>query len=442
MAQWTEVKNPETKPPVSTPPVTSPPEYRGRTYDTRYTPIREILPYLEGSPWVVMWYSNVLNKDNQLTGTTPARENTYHPLRSIKNLVMRVTSPLATSQDATSKEMISTGTAIVYGGWVPNTGDIFIGDIGDGRDGQFIIVNTERLSIQKDAAYRVEYEQRGYASPEIIADLEAKTTERFVFVHSYVTYGRNPLVAEATWDTVQWLRVQRQRLVEHWSHYFFSNEFSVYMMPSQAKMTYDHFVSKAARSYLQLNEHPNCIRARVLNADEDPRLHTLLSIYDAVAQADESLLRRAFSQCTLVSTKSFHPRATTSGIAFSYIPWTVYPTNGELTVEQQYADRPKLSVALIQGIGEPLPPKNPESLPPIAPAFSDGHYVMSGAFWRGEPLLASKLEVEIRRLLRHEYQDLASVREIIESFNEWSLLDRFYQTLLLLMVIDAAIWRE
>ena len=152
----------------------TPPESKGVVVDTRYESKANLLTHVEGAPWNVNYYSQVLNTDNAPIGQQPDRNAIYQQYMFIEMFEIKVTQPLTTSQDPTSKEMTLIGAANVYPHVIPNRGDMFIADVGDGRTAIFKVTNTERKSIFKDTCYAIDYMLINYTTKELRADLDSR----------------------------------------------------------------------------------------------------------------------------------------------------------------------------------------------------------------------------------------------------------------------------
>ena len=160
----------------------SPPESKGVVVDTRYESKANLLTHVEGSSWNVNYYSQVLNADNAPIGQQVDRNAIYQQYTFIEMFELKVTQPLTSSQDSTTKEMTLIGTANVYPHVIPNRGDMFIADVGDGRTAIFKVTSCERKSIFKDTCYSIDYILTNYTTKELRADLDNKVIKKYAFL--------------------------------------------------------------------------------------------------------------------------------------------------------------------------------------------------------------------------------------------------------------------
>ena len=185
---------------------------RTAVVDTQYIPSTHLLAHIEGSNWTVTYYSQQVAKTDELKplqlGTSPAHQQ----YRRIDNYRFKVNTPLSQSQDDEYKEFQVTGEASLFWSLVPNVGDMFIADVGDGRSGLFTLTETERMSYNKDSCYRVSYVLVSYLTDEYAADLAAKTTSVVVFDLEMLELMDNPFVVESDYQKIVSLRQLDEQL--------------------------------------------------------------------------------------------------------------------------------------------------------------------------------------------------------------------------------------
>ena len=184
-----------------------PAPYKGVTVDSRYTPLSSLITHVEGSSWVVKYFSQVLDIDSEVSPQQLTKEAVYQQYTAINQLEMRVNNELSYSQDDASKAATVTGSATLYPCVIPNTGDMFLADIGDGREGIFTVTRTERKSLLKETCYQIEYVLVAYSTDtERMRDLEQKTIKTLQFVKEFLLFGQNPVVVDSEYATVRELK--------------------------------------------------------------------------------------------------------------------------------------------------------------------------------------------------------------------------------------------
>lgn len=298
--------------------------YRGVTVDTAYQPRQNIIMHVEGSPWSVNYYSQMIGLDDAVQGQGLGTLGIQQQYKLVRNMEVRVQSPLSPSQISETKEMVYTGTAVVYPFVIPNVGDIFLADIGDGREGVFQVTSSERKSIYREACHEIEYKMLDYSSNGRVEDLDKKTVQIFHFERDFIKHGHNPLLFEHVFKHYIVLRDAYPRLVDLFLRRFYSQEFTTLCVPDQAHYTYDPFHARGFNSHFGRWDTATFKHIRILNADEDPAM-SAFSLWDAIAARDRLTLNSAFQRAGVVDVSRFNKKSYYDGIRFSGFKRTIYP---------------------------------------------------------------------------------------------------------------------
>lgn len=453
-------------------PVIAEPTYRGVTVDTEVTPVSDLLTHVEGSSWTVDYYSQVLTNDVDLAGQglgTPAVQQSYQLIRGFE---LRVTQQLSTSQNSETKALLVSGAATVYPMVIPNEGDMFLADIGSGREGVFQITNVQRMSVMDQPCHSIDYQLVNYSTDTIRADLAAKTVRKLQFEKDFLTYGQNPLLFEEEYEMVQWLRRNYKSIAERYFKSFFSKEYSTMLVPGQDTPTYDHYITRALMSNFTTWDTDEIRKVSLMNVEEDYALHAT-QIWDVLTKRDKNQLRDCFLQVGKVYAFEFTKNPMMAGIRYTGIQEVVYPVDPRLTVDYNLVKATKLvngnkftqapvdllnvgqilagsrleeniatvqaGFALTDSSGQPLE----EYVPPpmIHRVMKDNYYVFSEAFYRNDRVLGKQSQLE---LLVHDYLDGKSIKysrlkAMCEDIQNWNSLDRFYFVPVVMILIKAVI---
>lgn len=343
--------------------ISEPEAYKGVVVDTRYTPKDNLLIHIEGSSWIVNYYSQVLNTDNAPTGQNVNSNPIYQQYKLIEKFELKVTSPLTTSQDSTTKEMTLVGTATIYPFIIPNEGDMFLADVGDGREAIFKITNSDRKSIFKNTTYSIEYVLIDYSTVERRSDLNNKVISKYIFRNDFLSYGQNPLVTKKENDLVVELENHFEEIINVYFKSFFSNEFKTLLIPGQGYPVYDHFLTKALLKYFNTWDCKDIKFVNLLNVDDDNNLKTN-TIWDMLVRLDKRLMNYVANEYGLVNTKLFTRNPMMSSIYHSRIRYIIYPKNPVLDVDYEMRNKSKL-----------LSPEKLKHVPPRTnlPDFTDDY---------------------------------------------------------------------
>lgn len=292
--------------------------------DTRYQNKSNLLVHIEGSSWIVNYYSQVLGQDNAPVGQAPTTNPVYQQYKEVTQFELKVTSPLTQSQDTDTKELTVVGTATIYPYLIPNEGDMFTADVGDGREAIFKITNSERRSIYKDTTYVIDYVLINYATKPLLTDLKNKVIDSFVFKRDFLKYGQNPILLKSDYQIIEELQVHFKEMIHVYISDFFSNEFRTLIIPGQAYSVYDHHLVKAIKMFFNTNDHPDIQKIKLLNVSGDENLKAN-TVWDMLYRLDKRLMNHIHYENGLVSTKLFTKDPMMDGIYHSGIQYIVYP---------------------------------------------------------------------------------------------------------------------
>lgn len=428
------------------------PTYKGVTVDTRYHPNNALLTTLEGSKWVVEYYQQIIDDDSGLNGQMVNREAIFQQYRLIKEVEIRVTSPLTPSQNDDTKEMQTIGSAHVHPTIVPNVGDMFLADIGDGREGVFRITTSERKSIFKDTAHFIEYVLIDYSTEERRIDFKRKTVQTLYYLKDFNYYGQNPLIEEEEYNLVRYLEIQLRTITESYFKRFFSKEYSSLMLPSQEYPTYDHFLVKAIKATFNTDEAMEIQYIRTPNVSSDQTMGAI-SVWNAILYQDPKYLLHAFSRVGIVSTRTFTKEPMMESIYHGGFQYIVYPADNEVSVDYELQKREKslMDISLQSGssmlgdLDKLIPSKELDGLPYdkaplIKPITVDDYYIFSSSFYtESKRNFQSRFELMVKDHISQKPLNRKLLKVFCESYHAWSSLDRFYYTPILIMMIKSVL---
>ena len=164
------------------------PDYRHSIVDSRVTPSSALLTYIEGMSWYVDYYSQVLGGDEELSEFQPGQIAPYQQYHLIHRYELKLQDSLSTNINDESGLAEITGSAIIYPFMMPNTGDAFIADIGDGRAGQFTITSVTPKSIFKQTCYEINFQLSRMVDAELVELLATHVVKTSHYERDYVLY--------------------------------------------------------------------------------------------------------------------------------------------------------------------------------------------------------------------------------------------------------------
>jgi len=429
-------------------PVIADPEYRAATVDTRYLDHRHLLTRIAGSSWTTCYYQQVLGKDNELSPQQLSKDAVYQQYIEIAELELRVNTPLSSSQTVETREFQVTGGATVYPPMVPNVGDMFLADIGDGREGIFAVTTTNRMSILTDTCYELEYLLVSEATAERKQDLQRKTIQHTHFVKSILENGGHPFLATEDYAAYRDLDRVEQRLLGHYFSSFFNKKISSLAVPDQVELTYDPWLVKFLQQLLDTTVHP-ILRVLKLYSTQLPEEVTPVTVWDALISSDIDKLPLCNEKLALVDSLLFGSIPQFEGVFFSNIDDVVYPVDRHSPLlftafspggkpardirHQFKATRLSNLALLTRPQGQGL-----TSLYPIHPVVKDDYYVFTEAFYFAHNREQSQLEALTVAAMEGRGVDRPTLLQLCEAMPRWGRLEQFYYTPVLLCLLKVA----
>lgn len=431
-------------------PRVDPTAFRGITVDTNYVPSSAMLTWVEGSNWSVDYYSQLLGEDNEPTPQALDRDPPYQQYQRIKHMDLKVTDPINFDQDPTNRTMTVTGSATTFPFLVPNVGDMFTADIGDGRTGAFTVTEARRQTILRDSVYTIEYELVEELTEARQEDLERKTVKTLRYSRRSLHSGCGPFVTDAEFERQltdqQWI----DDLFADYLRDFFSRNHSTLLVPDQSQPTFDAFVVWALLQLFSPQTVPIMRRVKDLNVMAE-RVMFQTTVWDALLRCRESALAYGVEQVCLASTARFAGRPTLQSLGYTGIPYVVFPANTASDVDTEYyrgGDTPPAGQALRspqtqtdhdyfqrRDDGDLDPVERP---PAIHPVTQDDYYVFSEAFYTGNEEEQSQLELLAGEALNGEALTRTRLNQVLADIDRWAPLERFYYVPVVLILLKLA----
>lgn len=438
------------QPPPKPNPVIAKQEYKHISVDTQYHPQETILSHIEGMPWTVDYYSQVLGRDTGSAGQGLGTDPTNQQYKLISGMEIKVTSALTDSQDNETKDIGSRGAANLYPFIIPNEGDMFVADLMDGRRGIFQITRSERLTIFRETCHAIDYELVDFGTQEYLLDLKRKVAQTTYFDKNFIYHGQNPVLVSDDYENLQFLRRHYGTLITQYFKRFYSREYGTLILPDQSAITYDGFLVKALFRHLSTWDAKELINLRQLNCDDD-QVMTADSIWTVISERNRVLLGDAFWQVGCVPHTSFTRQPVFEGIRHSGIKSIIYPNDPMVRVDNYHIQNVKAAGEFIPIRNEMINRKTLSSLINatqedqtkigIKDTFIDGYYVFSEAFYKNDRAegAQSALELCVQDYLDSKEITYDRIRSLVEASFKWDALNSFYYVPVLIILIKATI---
>ncbi len=415
--------------------------------DTRYESVRSLLTHIDGSKWVVDYYSQMGGIDEELAHQEINRPPVYQQYLRIKQLELRVTSPLDTSQDDEGKEFTLTGSANLFPGVIANVGDMFHASLPDGRGALFTVTSAKQMTILRDSTYQIDYTLVNYDNDVLLADLERKISKDTTFVREFYALNKSPMLVDTELSNyrkiMQWLKT----LPTMYYDLFFSKDHSTFLVPGQSVPTYDPFISEFVRKVVSTDSHPEYKNVRILNYDkgDDP----FKTVLDAIYDQNEDILDYAPLKMLLSPSYNFSTRARLNSIRYSGINYCVYPTSTPSSSARELQaspDRVYNRPFDIQrfftsdlDIGSGLPNQAQVNREPYKKVTCDDYYIFSSAFYDTVHDQLSHLEAAALLHMQKKQVSIPVLLALSKSATYWTRLEQYYYVPLLMLFLGRSL---
>ena len=422
--------------------------YKSVIVDDKQTPVKSLIAYIEGAPWTVTYFSQVVSKDNDIRDYDAGQSGVYQQYSKINQLELRVTTPLSSSQDTENSLVTVTGSALIYPFLVPNAGDVFISDAGTGRQGLFRIINVERKTFNRDSVFSIDFELIEYVEnlTAEINDLNKKVIREYWFSKDRLLEGGVPTLQTDEHKKYNDLAFEYKKICGEYFRTFFNRETSTLILPGQNAIIYDSFLVNYVLKLVDTFDAMEIRNIKNLTNENDPFLNQM-QFWKVMELRDEGLLGQCNKEMGLVTNTSFGVDPMMQGLRYSRIQYVVYPKDGDHsvfvqspTVELKVQALNQVIEATTAGgsLGDILRNQHTEqnkAVPVIYPVFKNNSYVLSEAFYSnvGDQSL---LETMTMDYITGKALNIDNLYKLVMEHRKWGRLEQFYYIPILLTLIQ------
>lgn len=438
-------------PVIHNPPKVAAPEHRSVMVDTKYTPISSLITFVEGYWWKVDYYQQVIDGGGQLLGQDTGLDKQNQQYKLIKGLELKAKDPISWSQDQVSKSMTAQGSSVVHSNLTPNAGDMFVTDVGDGRLGIFQVNNSTQLSLLKQTAYQIDYTLIAFADDgsDRLKDLTKKVILTLHYLRDFMNYGQDPLVTDADFNAIQTLQSLYGEITQFYMGRFFSREYQTLLVPGQSIEIYDHYVAEFITRMLNVNDHPNMLKMRMMNVGDDDVLK-LDQLYSLMINKNTRAFAFMSRRMGVVATNNFVVNPIAASIRFTRISMVVYPLDqNEVADVNRNMMQHKVAVAWNYEPSKTLPGDLQQQITDntidqagtraiIHPIHQDGYYVFSKAFYENKEGM-SFLEMLTRNYLHGRPNPPQDIVKVAKEYHNWGSMERYYYLPIVLALIKSIV---
>ncbi len=428
-------------------PKTEPTNYRSIIYDDKNQPLQNLIAFVEGSPWSVDYYSQVVSKNNDLREIDPGQPNVLQQYQEIKELEIRVGSPLSTNYDNDTGITTVTGDALIYPFLTPNVLDYFVSDAGDNRRGIFRVTSVERKTLKRDSVYLISYDMVGYVEtdPLIYDDLISKTIANYHFSKDRLIEGLSPTLKTADYNKITSLQSTYKQIVKRYFRTFFNREFFTLVLPGQSYAIYDSYLLDFILKIVDQTDADEIRHIKQLPTDQDLYLNQP-QFWELLLDRDVSMIDEVNRRMAIANKSMFNANSYMHELRFTNIQYVIYPldTDDSILIDGHAVKKSTLTTPdIIEVVGhsgsiaDVLTGSYNDgitTIPTIKLVTIDDNYVLSSDFYNGGTNL-SLLEQLTKTYIQGLTLDLDKVYELANNYENWGRLEQFYYGPILMTLI-------
>ena len=438
--------NPNTKTPSATREGTisvSDKAYKSSTVNSKITKLGSLITTLEGYPWTVTYYHQILGKDDQGRPLDLELPPTLQQYKRINTFELKVTDPLTYEYKQETGESFLKGSANIYPNTiVPHLGDMFIAHTPDGKESLFNVISINPLSYFNEKVYTIEYVLYDELESRYINDINSKVVDLNFFVKTKQIEGKSPLLTLSDYNFKLVLEKQYSELIEMYAQEFIDSKINYLILPDQEKYTFDPYLSHTLMDILNISDNP------ILRKANWPRITSvsnlrLTTIWDLLVQKEDiseyALKSRMTSKFNIVGIKDTlkFKNVNLSSIHYSSISRILWPLNESQNI---------MKYSLLAGTDRySNATNNVDDIPDIYPITFDDYYVFSRHFYEYDPnvqdpsIVRSKLELLVSTYLSKEAININDLVNLCNASYSWGSLERYYYIPVLIIIIPQVI---
>lgn len=443
-----------TNPDVTTPEMIEAPTKTQLTALVPDSNIKSLLKYVEGYPWTVNYYGQLVNENNTLNHFDPNLLDLTQSYYEIKKTILQVTSPISASYDSESGITKIDGAGLTPFGIKPNVGDLFIANIDTGEDAIFLVNNVERKTHRKQTLYEVSYQLYAYLSdePGFLDSLNNRVHDTYYFNPDTNFYNRDVLIKPSVKEAMDRLSEFLRESKDYYFDTFIQGDSGSLCIPGVESIMYDPLLSRFISKTVDVSSIPgrgfyqHTLESKEL--DRPSILDNLLTRTLPHSKMSES--KYGFCDAYSLPTNSRLGTLTYTGVEYVLFPINpsmdytspepVSNSEGFLTDvrnENNYSES-TVSISVTTNNDNTVSKKLLHTL------FENDSYIVSDNFYAYVSTNSAFEEISYLELLIHKFLNREAIAKedlavAVQTYRDWSYLHQFYMLPVMWLLIKDGI---
>lgn len=429
--------------------------YDAAAVDNRENPITSLTPYIEGyEAWTVdAYYGQVLGADENTKPFSLDMSPSLQQYLKISDLELKVTDPLSYEYDNARQEEKFTGRAIMQGNTiVPNKHDVFVVSVGRGMKMIFAVTSVTPMSAMQETVYEIGYYSTDQYTQHNAPYLENKVTSTLTYSRELLLQGRRALINTQQASTLKELKEHGNKLIRMYIEDFATGNKHRYLaIPDQNSVVLDVYLQDTWYDLLDVTDYPELKRLNWIHMNNIPEV-SVPTLWDALMRKNDIKTKgvkyRMTKELWVVETADFilsQNNPMLGGVYYTGLDAIIAPKLCNARPKSMRELCP--SIARIDVLDELLNPGTklePKDLTDrlkgptldIYPIQYDSHYVLSRHFYDEDVENQSVLELLVGDYLSDKAIDSGVLARLCEKAYNWGSLERYYYTIILLILIE------
>jgi len=365
--------------------------------------IDKYIQFLEGSDWSTTYFNKLMTKDElnvELDVNAPITTTSYD---KISNMIIKTQSDLTVDgNDAL------TGTGIVFG-ITPLINDYFHANLLYGREGLFKVTEVVEKNYRHNPVYEISYKLDSYVdvSRDRLDLLLAKSGESLVYEDGGV------IITEKSFVSKYVLIDKYREISDYYIESFYRNRNEIHCLTIKGDIIIDTDFSKFVRDTMHTENR------YLLYTNRLSGKFTHDSLWSALNKQNKLSFKRCNLWYGITNAKA------------NFIAYEVTKTIVGLR------DKDVRSSLLCDKVLETRTPGDEKTL---LPKLKAGEYIFTEEF-NTKLTPYSKLEELVRKYFELEVIKPIELEPFLDSYADWSLLERYYYTPIILLMMKYSVER-
>lgn len=403
--------------------------------------IASLLKYVEGYPWTVNYYGQLLNINNTVEHFDPSSPDLTQPFYKVNGLVLQVTSPLSSSYNEEKGVTTVSGSALMPFNVIPNVGDLILAQVDNGEDAIFHITSVVRKTHRKDSLYEVSYTLHTYTSeqPNFVQILENRINETYFFNKDANHFNRDVLIKPSVKEARDRLVLFLEESKNYYFNTFVNPRTSSLLIPGHPLTLYDPILTRFIAKTVEITDYPSVkIHQHTYSSESIDQM----SILDCLVTRTMPHPKQMNTTYNFIAAHNLPIRSRLGTVSFNGVNYIIYPTNPNLkhTVgtprnpEAEYINTIKTSLNYEQVTDLVIKTTNNNNLYDtflLPELFDEDYYVVTKNFYDYLTDHSVYEELSYVELLMYKFfkQEPIAAEDLavcVERYKDWSILHKFY----------------